>query len=205
MEYRASQRLLQERFDTRRMADRLASVAGADLTAFRAWIQARDMFFLATADASGQPQCSYKGGDPGFVRVIDAGTLAFPVYNGNGMFLSCGNLTENPQVGLLFVDFSDGSRLRLTGHASLDPDDPLLSEFSGAELVVRVRAEAVFPNCRRYVHTHGHTERSVFVPAQGEQPPVPDWKRDPWFDGTLPRSDPALDAANLDAPATPNF
>ncbi len=205
MEYRDSHRALQDRFDTRRLADRLGSVAGDDLTAFRDFIEARDMFFLATADESGQPQCSYKGGDPGFVRVVDETTLAFPVYDGNGMFLSIGNLTENPQVGLLFIDFSNGSRLRLNGEASIDPEDALAADFPGAKLVVRVRASAVFPNCRRYVHTHGPTQRSVFVPVAGEQPPVPDWKLDPWFEGTLASGDPALDTANPSAPAIPCF
>jgi predicted pyridoxine 5'-phosphate oxidase superfamily flavin-nucleotide-binding protein len=205
MDYRDSHRRLQERFDTRRLADRLASGAGDDLTGFRDFIEARDMFFLATADADGQPQCSYKGGDPGFVRVVDATTLAFPVYDGNGMFLSVGNITENPQVGLLFIDFSYGSRLRITGEASVDPADPLLADFPGATLVVRVRARAVFPNCRRYVHTHGPTQRSVFVPVAGEEPPVPDWKRDEWFNGTLPADDPALDDTNPVAPSIPRF
>jgi hypothetical protein len=205
MEFRDSHRDLQDRFDTRRLADRLASVAGDDLTPFRDFIEARDMFFLATADADGQPQCSYKGGDPGFVRVVDDSTLAFPVYDGNGMFLSVGNVTENPLVGLLFIDFSHGSRLRVTGEASVDPDDPLLAELPGAKLVVRVRAHAVFPNCRRYVHTHGPAQRSVFVPVEGEQPPVPDWKRDEWFDGTLPAGDPALDDDAPSAPSIPRF
>lgn len=206
MDYRDSHRQLQDRFDTRRLADKLGSVAGDDLTAFQPWIEARDMFFLATADATGQPQSSYKGGDPGFVRVVDAHTLAFPVYDGNGMFLSTGNMAENPQVGLLFMDFADGSRLRLTGEASIDPTDPLAASFPGAQLVVRVRASAVFPNCRRYVHTTASdAERSVFVPVSGEQPPVPDWKRDGWFDGTLAEGDPALDDTIPSAPATPSF
>ena len=64
------------------------------------------MFFLATADEHGMPQCSYKGGDPGFVRVVDEHTLAFPSYDGNGMYLSLGNLLVNPQVGILFIDFA---------------------------------------------------------------------------------------------------
>ena len=205
MDYRDAHRVLQDRFDTRRLADRLGSVAGDDLTAFTDFIEARDMFFLATSDADGQPQSSYKGGDPGFVRVVDASTLAFPLYDGNGMFLSAGNVSENPLVGLLFIDFSNGSRLRLNGEASIDPTDPLLAEFPGALLVVRVRAHAVFPNCRRYVHTHGPQERSVFVPVEGAQPPVPDWKRDEWFDGTLAGSDPALDSTNPSAPSVPRF
>jgi predicted pyridoxine 5'-phosphate oxidase superfamily flavin-nucleotide-binding protein len=205
MEYRDAHRVLQDRFDTRRLADRLGSVAGDDLTAFTDFIEARDMFFLATADVGGQPQCSYKGGDPGFVRVVDASTLAFPLYDGNGMFLSAGNVTENPLVGLLFIDFANGSRLRLNGEASIDPADPLLADFPGAKLVVRVRAHAVFPNCRRYVHTHGPQRRSVFVPVEGAQPPVPDWKLDEWFDGTLADGDPALDATNPSAPSIPKF
>lgn len=205
MDYRDSHRALQDAFDTRRLADRLGSVAGDDLTAFRDFIEARDMFFIATADADGQPQSSYKGGDPGFVRVVDDHTLAFPVYDGNGMFLTMGNVTENHLVGLLFIDFATGSRLRINGEASIDPADPLVAELPGAKLVVRVRASAVFPNCRRYVHTHGPAERSVFVPVRDAQPPVPDWKRDEWFDGTLPAGDPALDPTRPSAPATPQF
>ncbi|TGN64420.1 pyridoxamine 5'-phosphate oxidase family protein [Nocardioides eburneiflavus] len=205
MDYRDSHRALQDAFDTRRLADRLASVAGDDVSGFREFIEARDMFFIATADADGQPQCSYKGGDPGFVRVVDDHTLAFPVYDGNGMFLTMGNVTENHLVGLLFIDFATGSRLRINGEASIDPADPLVAELPGARLVVRVRATAVFPNCRRYVHTHGAAERSVFVPVRDQQPPVPDWKRDEWFDGTLPAGDPALDPTRPSAPATPQF
>jgi hypothetical protein len=172
---------------------------------FREFIEQRDMVFLATADAEGRPQCSYKGGDPGFVRVVDDETVAFPVYDGNGMFLSTGNIAENPSVGLLFIDFGDGSRLRLNGDATIDPDDPLVESYPGALFVVRVRASAVFPNCRRYVHTHGEAQPSVFVPRGDEPAPVPDWKRDPWFDGTLPVDDPAHDPSTPSAPSIPRF
>lgn len=205
MEYRDTQRRLQERYDTRRLADRLAETAGDDVMPFRDFIEARDMFFLATADARGQPQCSYKGGDPGFVRVVDGSTIAFPLYDGNGMFLSAGNVAENPAVALLFIDFATGSRLRFNGDASIDPDDPLLDSFPGALLVVRVRARAVFPNCRRYVHTHDGASPSVFVPRGDEPPPVPDWKRDPWFEGTLPDGDPAHDPDRPSAPSIPRY
>ena len=205
MDYRDSHRALQDAFDTRRLADRLASVAGDDVSSFQDFIEARDMFFIATSDADGQPQSSYKGGDPGFVRVVDPHTIAFPVYDGNGMFLTIGNVTENPLVGLLFIDFANGSRLRLNGEATVDPEDPLVASYAGAKLVVRVRVHAVFPNCRRYVHTHGPAERSVFVPVDGEQPPVPDWKLDEWFEGTLPAGDPALDASRPSAPSIPRF
>lgn len=205
MHYSDAQREFQDRFDTRRLADRLASVAGDDLTPFQDFIEARDMFFIATADASGNPDCSYKGGDPGFVRVIDRSTIAFPLYDGNGMFLTAGNIVENPSVGLLFVDFENGTRLRLNGDATIDAEDPLVGSFVGAQFVVRVTARDVFPNCRRYVHTHGDAERSVFVPRGDAAPPVPDWKREPWFDGTLPADDPALDESNPSAPSLPVF
>lgn len=205
MEYRESHRRLQDRHDTRRLADRLAETAGDDLTPFREFIEARDMFFIATADADGQPQCSYKGGDPGFVQVVDASTLAFPVYDGNGMFLTTGNLAENHAVGMLFISFEDGSRLRVNGDASIDADDPLTETIPGALFVVRVRARAVFPNCRRYVHTHSADQRSVFVPDGDAPPPVPDWKRDPWFAGTLPADDPAHDPEHPSAPSIPHY
>jgi predicted pyridoxine 5'-phosphate oxidase superfamily flavin-nucleotide-binding protein len=205
-EYHDAQRALQDRFDTRRLADRL-DVATTDSIgdAVRDFIESRDMFFLATADENGAPQCSYKGGEPGFVRVVDEHTIAFPVYDGNGMFLSMGNVGVNPQVGILFIDFERGTRLRFNGVAHIDEDDPLLGEFAGAQFVVRVRGAAVFANCRRYVHHYELVERSPFVPSAGAVPPVPDWKRDPWFEGTLAEGDPALDPAAASAPAIPQF
>ncbi len=121
------------------------------------------------------------------------------------MFLSTGNVAANPQVGLLFIDLEGGSRLRLNGVASIVDNEPLLAEYPGALLVVRVRVDAVFANCRRYVHHYALVERSPFVPSAGADPPVPDWKRDPWFEGTLPAHDPALDPNHPVAPAIPEF
>jgi uncharacterized protein len=151
------------------------------------------MFFLATADEEGRPQCSYKGGDPGFVTVVDERTIAFPNFDGNGMYLSIGNLRVNPHVGLLFVDFRGRPprRLRLNGTATVEPEDPLLARFPGAQFVVRVRAEQVFPNCPRYIHRMELVERSQFVPRAGEPPPVPAWKRTEWARDALPANDPA--------------
>ncbi len=191
--YHDGNRSWQDRFDTRRLADRLeerkvrTTIDAGD----RAFIEARDMFFLATADEHGAPQCSYKGGDPGFVRVLDESTVAFPCYDGNGMFLSMGNVLANPQVGLLFVDFERPSRLRLNGIASIDPDDPLLADYERAQFVVRVRATHVFPNCPRYIHKLELVERSRFVPRAASEPPVPDWKRREWARDVLPAGDPA--------------
>jgi predicted pyridoxine 5'-phosphate oxidase superfamily flavin-nucleotide-binding protein len=193
--YHDGSRELQDRFDTRRLADRLEQVKVHDtITAEdRAFIERMDMFFLATADADGRPQCSYKGGDPGFVAVLDEHTLAFPNYDGNGMYLSVGNLRVNPHVGLLFVDFCGRPprRLRLNGAASVEPDDPLLARFPGAQFVVRVRAVEVFPNCPRYIHRMELVERSRFVPRPAEETPVPDWKRTDWARDALPADDPA--------------
>src|SRR5215471_13217472 len=171
--YHAASRQLQDRFDTRRLADRLEErIVGDALSEDdRTFIERMEMFFLATADADGKPQCSYKGGDPGFVRVIDEHTIAFPAYDGNGMFLSMGNLLANPHVGLLFVDFVNQHRLRFNGVASIDPADPVLDEYPEAQFVVRVRATEVFPNCPRYIHKMQLEARSDFVPRTGCQTP----------------------------------
>jgi uncharacterized protein len=205
-EYHDGQRELQDRFDTRRLADRLDHATNDRIgEAHRRFIEARDMFFLATADQEGRPQCSYKGGEPGFVRVVDEHTIAFPVYDGNGMFLSVGNMLVNPHVGLLFVNFADGTRLRLNGLASVDEDDPLMAEYPGAQLIVRVSGDVVFANCRRYVHHYELVDPSAFVPSSSAEPAVPDWKLDPFFDGTLPEHDPARDPGQPSAPSIPHF
>lgn len=194
--YRAGSRRLQDRFDTRRLADRLEQkfVSGSTIDANdRAFIERMDMFFLATADAEGRPQCSYKGGEPGFVRVLDERTVTFPSYDGNGMYLSLGNVLENPHVGMLFIDFTAArpSRLRLNGIASIDESDELIATYPGAQLVVRVQATQVFPNCPRYIHRMALIERSRFVPHSDREAPVPDWKRAEWACDVLPADDPA--------------
>ncbi len=186
--YNAGSRDLQDRFDTRRLADRLQERIVHDTLSDqdRAFLERMDMFFLATVDVDGKPQCSYKGGDPGFIRVVDERTIAFPIYDGNGMFLSAGNVLANPQVGLLFVDFVNQQRMRLNGIASVDPADPLLGEFPEAQLIVRVRATEVFPNCPRYVHKLAHVERSPYVQREGCQTPQPEWKSNDWVRDALP-------------------
>ena len=196
--YHDGSRRLQARFDTRRMADVLEEKKVKDHIGpgDREFIQARDMFFLATADSEGRPTCSYKGGDPGFVRVVDERTVAFPNYDGNGMYLSMGNALVNPHVGLLFVDWEGQRRLRLDGEASLHEDDPLLEEYPEAQFVVRVAVRRVFPNCPRYIHRMELVERSRFVPRPAERDtPVPGWKRADWMPPeALPADDPARDA-----------
>ncbi len=193
--YRSGSRELQDRFDTRRLADRLEEVILSDRFSDhdRAFIESRDMFFLATADTQGRPNVSYKGGDPGFVMVVDDVTLAFPNYNGNGMYLSMGNILENPHVGMLFIDFERRHRMRVNGEATIDPDDPLISRWPEAQFVVRVRPREVFPNCPRYIHRYQKVEASSFVPREGCETPVPDWKRAEWAVDALPADDPARD------------
>jgi predicted pyridoxine 5'-phosphate oxidase superfamily flavin-nucleotide-binding protein len=193
--YHDGARRWQDRFETRALADRLVNVTlHAEFTdGDRALIESAVMFFLATADADGHPECSFKGGPRGFVRVLDPRTLAFPSYDGNGMFKSLGNIVVNPHVGLLFVDFERPRRLRVNGIAAADEHDPLLAEFPGAEVIVRVRAGQIFPNCPRYIPKLALVEPSPYAPAPGCTPPVPEWKRRPVFREVLRPGDPARD------------
>jgi predicted pyridoxine 5'-phosphate oxidase superfamily flavin-nucleotide-binding protein len=193
--YHGGNRELQDRFDTRRLADRIDERIVRDTIDDddRAFIEARDMFFIATADADGKPQCSYKGGEPGFVRVLDERTIAFPSYDGNGMYLTTGNALVNANVGLLFIDFEGRKRLRLNGIASIDLDDPLKDGWPEAQFVVRVRATEVFPNCPRYIHEYRLVQRSRFVPKSECETPVPAWKTREWAHDALATDDPAYD------------
>lgn len=189
--YNKGSRQLQDRFDSRRIADRLQQVTvhEAFTEEDRRFIESCPMFFLATADEQGRPDCSYKGGMPGFVRIRDESTLAFPDYDGNGMFRSLGNIVVNPHVGLLFIHFEESDRLRVNGTASLHDDPALLADFPGAQVIVRVKADRIFPNCPRYIHKMKLTEYSVYAPKPEHQPPEPDWKRMKEFRDALPRKE----------------
>jgi len=161
-------RELQDRVGTRQVADQLEERTAREAIGpeDRAFIERMDMFFLATSDAAGQPQCSYKGGEPGFIRVLDEHTLAFPTYDGNGMYLSLGNVLVNPQVGLLLIDFVSERplRMRIDGTASVDEHAELDWEFPEAQFVVRVKVRRLFSNCPRYIHRMALVERSPAVP-----------------------------------------
>lgn len=193
--YNDGSRRLQDRFDTRRLADRLEDRKVTDRLSedVREWIAARDMFFLATCDAEGWPTCSYKGGDPGFVRCPDDRTLAWPNYDGNGMYLSMGNILERPKVGLLFIDFAAPRRVRVEGEASLSDDPELVGAWPEAQFAVVLSVRRVYPNCPRYIHRMEPVERSSFVPRSGRLTPAPGWKRTDWAGDVLPAGDPALD------------
>jgi predicted pyridoxine 5'-phosphate oxidase superfamily flavin-nucleotide-binding protein len=186
--YHEGQRELQLKFGSVRLADRLEKVTyHTRMTADdRVFIEQRDMFFLATADKEGRPNCSYKGGDPGFVRVLDDTTLAFPSYDGNGMFLSAGNVNANPNVGMLFIDFESGKRLRVNGTASIVDCDALEPAFREAQFIVKVQVREVFPNCPRYIHKYQLVERSKYVPRENVATPEPAWKQFDWARDVLP-------------------
>ena len=199
--YHEGSRQLQDRFDTRRIADRLERVnLRADFTdADREMIESAPMFFLASIDADGFPDVSYKGGIPGFVRVVGASELAFPDYNGNGMFKSLGNVLREPRVGLVFIRWLEGAKkLRVQGRATVHTDDPLLAGLPGAQLVVRVQVERIFDNCPRYLHRMVLEEHSRYAPREQYEPPIPDWKRNPAYRDALPARDQAALAAGED-------
>lgn len=177
--YTASQRAFQDMFDTRRIADASEQIiVHSEVTDDeKTFIESRDMFFLSTVDERGFPTCSYKGGDPGFVRVVDKTTLSFPIFDGNGMFLSVGNIRGYSKVGMLFINFEIPHRIRVQGTASIDENDPLIMEYEGADMVVRVRVEEMFINCPRYVHRYQKINPSEYVPRADCATPFAVWKR----------------------------
>jgi uncharacterized protein len=187
--YTESHRRRQDDFDSRRIADRLGEITVSDRIDERtqAMIEAAPCFFLATADADGWPDVSYKGGRPGFVRVLDERTLAFPSYDGNGMYRSLGNIDDNPRVGLLFIEWERPWRTRIKGRGTVETGTELVGSWPGAEAAVVVQVDAVFPNCQRYLHRVSLEAISEYAPAEGHVPPEPEWKAMPVFAPYLPQ------------------
>jgi len=175
--YGDTHRAFQDQHDTRRLADRLENLAR---TAFddgdRAFIGAATFLFLSTVDDRGRPTVSYKGGPPGFVRVSGPSELVFPVYDGNGMFLSLGNIASTAQVGLLFISFESARRLRIQGEARVVPNDGP-DRTPGAIHLVRIAASQIFVNCGRYIHKLSTQRLSPHVPDASGRQPFPAWKR----------------------------
>jgi uncharacterized protein len=187
--YDEQHRTLQQKFDTIRLADRVDKMVVRPQISDdqKAFIETRDMFFLASVDHRGYPTCSYKGGAPGFVRVADSKTIVFPSYNGNGMFLSMGNINTSHKVGMLFIDFETPHRMRVHGVATIAHNDLLLAEFVGAELLVRVAVTEAFINCPRYIHKYQRVQTSKYAPHAGcAAPPAPQWKRIDVIQDALP-------------------
>jgi predicted pyridoxine 5'-phosphate oxidase superfamily flavin-nucleotide-binding protein len=189
--YHEGMRKLQDQRDSRRIADRPEAliVHSAFSHDDKTFIQDCAMLFVATADHNGHPDCSYKGGLPGFVRVIDDHTLAIPDYDGNGMYRSWGNVLVNPHIGLLFIDFEKQSRLRVNGFAKISDNDHLRDEFPGSVFIIRVIAEKIFPACPRYIHKMNMAAFSEYVPKADYRPPVPEWKKFEDFQDALPERD----------------
>ena len=187
--YHQANRALQEEFGARALADRLVerlrrSAFTEDDAVFVASLR---FFFLATATTEGQPDCSFKGGDPGFVRVVAPTLLVFPDYDGNGMFKSLGNIRANPRVGLLFIAMEEKpKRLRVNGTAEVVRDDPLMADFAGAQLLVKVTPEDIFPNCPRNIPRYALQDASAYVPRRDEPRVEPAWKKFDMFADVVP-------------------
>ncbi len=171
-------RRLQDQFESRRISDRLEEFCRKEFTPDdRVFIESAPYFFLATGNAEGQPDCSFKGGMPGFVTVTGPSELAFPDYDGNGMFKSLGNIVVNADVGLLFIALHGRpQRLRVNGTATVSREDPLLASTVGAQMIVRVTARVIFPNCPRYIPDMQLVDPSVYAPRPGYDAPEPVWK-----------------------------
>ena len=199
--YTESQRALQSEFDARKLADAVESAIVQDQLSdmHTDFIETRDFFFLSTVNLKGEPTVSYKGGDVGLVKVLDEQTLVFPTYDGNGMFLSMGNIDETAKVGMLFIDFETPNRIRVQADASLHRDDPLMPLFPGAQFLVRAKITKTFLNCARYIHKYRRAEQSPYIPDSSGKQRLPAWKRIDFLQDELPEVDQglAMDAGGL--------
>jgi uncharacterized protein len=187
--YTPEARKLQDRFDTRNLAD--AELQAIELTDNdTGFVQSAEMFWLASVDPQGAPTVSFKGGAPGFVHILDKRTLLFPNYDGNGMYYSMGNVASTAQIGMLFMSFDRPARLRVQGRAELTDDPTLVGRFPGAQFAVRVAISALITNCPRYIPRMTRTEGSRYIPnpLTGEQH-IPGWKRIDLIQGVLPARD----------------
>jgi uncharacterized protein len=187
--YGDAHRAFQDQHDTRRLADRLESLAHAQFDeSERAFIESAPFFFLSSVDEHGRPTVSYKGGAPGFVRVVEPGALVFPAFDGNGMFLTLGNIATTAQVGLLFISFESPRRLRVQGTARvLENEGP--HHVPGAMYLLHIQAEQIFVNCGRYIHKLEAGPLSSHVPDANGRQPFPAWKRIDILADTLAASD----------------
>lgn len=176
--YGDAHRALHQQFESTRLAELLEGMDAKEIAEpHKAFIESRDMMWIATVDSEGRPQCQYKGGAPGFVRVVDPTTIVFPSYDGNGRYHSMGNLSATGQIGMLFLDFETPNRLRVQGRASVSATDPMMAEYPEAELIVRIAVTDVIINCPRYLPKFKRVEDSRNVPRAGKKTPLAQWKR----------------------------
>lgn len=187
--YHAGNRALQDQFGSRALADRLLekTCRKSFLPADKSFIESAAFFFLATADAHGRPDCSFKGGAPGFVKVTGENLLVFPDYDGNGMFKSLGNIAVNPAIGMLFIQLTDKPRrLRINGRAQVSQDGRLIKKFVGAQMVIEIEAQHIFVNCPRYIPDLEQGSPSPYVPCAGAPRVEPAWKSFDEFKDVVP-------------------
>ncbi len=189
--YSKEQKKLQSDFGTQQLAEKLVNMIVKSTLdeRERAFIESREMFFLSTVDKEGRPTVSFKGGAAGFLKAIDEKTIVFPSYDGNGMFLSMGNISATSQVGLLLIDFETPHRMRIQGKASVNQSDPLLGVFPGANLIVRVEIEKTWINCPRYIPTYKRIATSKYIPSVDGSAPLAAWKKIEDLKGVLPPAD----------------
>ena len=189
--YSQEQRKLQSDFGTEKLAEKLVDMIVKSTLdeRERAFLESREMFFLSTVDKEGRPTVSFKGGSAGFLKAIDEKTIVFPSYDGNGMFLSMGNISATNQVGLLLIDFETPHRMRIQGKATANQSDPLLEEFPGANLIVRVEIEKTWINCPRYIPTYKKIASSKYIPRTDGSAPIAAWKKIEEVKEVLPPAD----------------
>ena len=177
--YGEQHRSIQDDFGTRGMADRVEELVCR--TEFddgaKGFMESVEMFYLSSIDHQGRPTVSFKGGDTGFVKILDSTTLIFPSYDGNGMFFSMGNISGNPQVGLLFMSFETPNRLRVQGTASISKDPTLLAHYKEADFVVTVKLSEFWQNCPRYIPQYTKVRNSRYVPREHCETPLAGWKQ----------------------------
>src|SRR5262249_59689335 len=118
-----------------------------------------DMFYLGTASAEGQPYIQYRGGSPGFLKVLDDRTLAFADFGGNRQYLTVGNLSENPKAFIFLMDYANSQRVKLWGTARVVEGDSTLeerlrdSDYPGkVERAILFTVEAWDVNCSQHIH-----------------------------------------------------
>jgi len=189
--YGKGQRTFQERFGTKKLADRIEDIAVRDEfdDESSAFIESRDFFFLSTIDENNRPTVSYKGGDIGLVKILDKKTAIFPSYNGNGMFLSMGNILNNAEIGLLFMCFEKPHRIRVQCKAELLGDGKFKKFFPGSELVVKCTLHELWQNCPRYIHRYKRISQSRYTPDAYGKSPLAEWKRIDLLEDVLPQND----------------
>ena len=169
----------------------MPSRRGRPSTRMRGFIGRQEMMFLATADASGACDSTFRAGPPGFVRVLDTEHLSWPEYRGNGVMASLGNITENAQIGLLFIDFNQVIGLHVNGTAEIveDPDEqPDAPPGRRARVWIIARVQEAYIHCAKHIprlvkipHQRGRysdaeqpKKSDFFVPAPARSAPPPD-------------------------------